>query len=139
MQVLAGHVVAGAALTAEDLTDGMQLTALFGAPLTVSVADDGTVSVTIDGGTTAGIITADIVACEAIVHIVDTVLIAADDASDAADDVSDYAPAEAPVAADAAADGAGGDGEAEPADDADAAAAAVPSALRPPLPARGAA
>ena len=79
VQILASHIVGDMALTAAELTDGMTLTTLFGSTLTVGVADDGTVTVTLPGGTTATVITPNVVACEAVVHVIDTVLVATGD------------------------------------------------------------
>ena len=93
VQILASHIVGDMALTAAELTDGMTLTTLFGSTLTVGVADDGTVTVTLPGGTTATVITPNVVACEAVVHVIDTVLVATgDDATATAPAPADGAP-----------------------------------------------
>ena len=69
LQALLGlHVVSGTALSS-DLSDGMTVTTLTGDELTVSITDDGTVTV---GGAT--VITADIQAANGVVHIIDTVI-----------------------------------------------------------------
>ena len=69
LQALLGlHVVSGTALSS-DLSDGMTVTTLTGDELTVSITDDGTVTV---GGAT--VITADIQATNGVVHIIDTVI-----------------------------------------------------------------
>ena len=56
-------------LMSSDLIDGEELTTLQGAPLTVNVADDGTVSI---GG--AAVVTPDLEAGNGVVHVINAVL-----------------------------------------------------------------
>ena len=62
-RILGQHVVAGQELTADRLTDGMTLTTLEGAQLTVSVDEDGNVFV--DG---APVVTADVEVTNGVIH-----------------------------------------------------------------------
>jgi transforming growth factor-beta-induced protein len=73
--ILSLHVVPGI-ITAADLMDGDVLQTLNGLNLTVSVALDGTISLTAPGeGEIAVITAADLPLCNGIVHIIDAVLI----------------------------------------------------------------
>ena len=76
LQLFEGHVVVDGLLPAASLSDGMALTTLAGPTLTVSVADDGTVSVAApNGGSSASVILPDIVACDTVIHLIDDVLV----------------------------------------------------------------
>ena len=66
--VLGLHVISGIT-TSADLEDGMTVTTLAGEELTVSIEADG--SVTIGGAT---VISADVMADNGVVHIIDTVI-----------------------------------------------------------------
>jgi transforming growth factor-beta-induced protein len=70
-EILSYHIIEGQRLTSTDLTDGMELTTLNGATLTVSVADDGTVSLN-DGE--AAVEVTDIEGTNGVVHEIGTVL-----------------------------------------------------------------
>jgi len=74
--LLSYHVVPGQALEAADLTDGMKLDTLLGEsgdPLTVSIEDDG---VEIEAvGSTATVLVPDVAAGQAVVHVIDEVLL----------------------------------------------------------------
>ena len=70
--VLPYHVVAGV-LKSSDLTDGLVLTTLNGATLTVTIVD-GTVMVTDAAGMSYSVVTADVVANNGVVHVIDGVL-----------------------------------------------------------------
>ena len=73
LQVLSLHVVQGT-FKAADLSDGQVLPTLGGDSLTVSITD-GTVSFTAgDGGNVGTVLTADLMACSGVVHIIDVVL-----------------------------------------------------------------
>ena len=67
--VLGYHVIPGVALS-ENLTDGMSVTTLTGDELTVSITADGVVTI---GGST--VITADVMADNGVVHIIDSVIV----------------------------------------------------------------
>jgi len=69
-EILAYHVIPGTAATAGDLTDGQTITTLQGLEVTVSVDADG--SVMIDG---ANVTTADLMAGNGVVHVIDEVLL----------------------------------------------------------------
>ena len=72
--ILTLHVVPGAVMAA-DLSDGDVLQTINGANLTVSVTD-GTVAVMApEGGTVGTVTTADVEACNGVVHIIDALLI----------------------------------------------------------------
>ena len=67
------HVIEGA-FKAADLSDGQTLTTLGGATLTVSLGD-GTVSFTAGDGANVGtVLTADLMSCSGVLHIIDVVL-----------------------------------------------------------------
>lgn len=70
--VLQYHVVSGQ-MKAADLTSG-DLGALSGEPLAVTAATRGA-TIQADGGTTASVLQADVVAGNGVVHVIDTVLI----------------------------------------------------------------
>ena len=73
LQVLGLHVIEGA-FKAADLSDGRTLTTLGGATLTVSLGD-GTVSFTAGDGANVGtVLTADLMSCSGVLHIIDTAL-----------------------------------------------------------------
>eukprot|EP00210_Caulerpa_lentillifera_P002404 g2305.t1 len=71
--VLLLHVVPDVAIFAEDLFDGQELTTVGGGNLTVSVTDDG-VTLTSPGGQVATVVTPNIEACDAVIHVIDQVL-----------------------------------------------------------------
>lgn len=71
--VLSLHVVPDVAAMAADLTDGQELITLGGETVTVGVSD-GVVTVTSPGGQVATVVAPDIVACDAVVHVIDQVL-----------------------------------------------------------------
>ncbi|RMG73958.1 MAG: fasciclin domain-containing protein, partial [Chloroflexi bacterium] len=68
--VLAYHMLDGIVMAA-DIADGAMMPTLLGAPLTFTVGDDGTVM--INGEAT--VVTADIIASNGIIHVIDTALI----------------------------------------------------------------
>ncbi len=70
--ILTYHVVPGMA-TAADLSDGQTLTTVQGEALTVQI-DGGTVMVVDANGTAATVTTADAVASNGVVHVIDSVL-----------------------------------------------------------------
>ena len=70
--VLAYHMLDGAVMAA-DIADGAMIPSLLGAPLTFAVGEDGTV--TVNGEVV--VVTADIVASNGVIHVIDTVLIPA--------------------------------------------------------------
>ena len=73
-QVLLIHVVPDVVARAEDLQDGQMIpTAAEGVSLTVSIEDDA-IFIVAPSGVRAQVITADIEACDAIVHVIDAVL-----------------------------------------------------------------
>lgn len=71
--ILTYHVVAGK-LTSDMLVAGTELTTVNGATLTVEVAEDGTITL-VGAGSTATVVTADILASNGVVHVIDTVLV----------------------------------------------------------------
>ena len=71
MQVVGLHVIQGA-FKAADLSDGQTVTTIGGATLTVSLSD-GSVSFSA-GDSTVTVLTADLMSCSGVLHIVDTVL-----------------------------------------------------------------
>ncbi len=71
--VLLNHVVAGSVMSA-DLTDGQELTTAGGTKLIVSIDEDGTVMIG-----DAKVVTADIAASNGVIHVIDTVLMPADE------------------------------------------------------------
>jgi transforming growth factor-beta-induced protein len=73
--VLAYHVIPGQALTASELQDGQVLETLNeGETLSVSISDDKVCFIpSAPGASQACVLAADIVACNAVVHIIDTV------------------------------------------------------------------
>lgn len=73
ISILTYHVVAGNAVFAADLTDGMQVTTVQGESLTVTL--QGGVKITDATGTPANVTLADVAASNGVVHIVDKVLI----------------------------------------------------------------
>eukprot|EP00892_Ulva_mutabilis_P010426 jgi/Ulvmu1/7756/UM039_0064.1 len=73
-EVLGLHVIEGA-FKAADLSDGQTLPTLGGASLTVSLGD-GTVSFAAgDGGSVGTVLTADLMSCAGVLHIIDAVLL----------------------------------------------------------------
>lgn len=71
--VLLLHVVPDVAAMAADLTDGQELTTQGGETVTVGVSD-GVVTLTSPGGQVATVVSQDIEACDAVVHVIDQVL-----------------------------------------------------------------
>ena len=71
--VLTYHVVPGKVLSG-DLTDGMKVTTVQGAPLTVNVRD-GAVTLTDGAGRTVSVVQPDVEAGNGVVHVVDAVLL----------------------------------------------------------------
>ncbi|CAG9463428.1 unnamed protein product [Pedinophyceae sp. YPF-701] len=72
--ILKYHVIAGVAAKAEDLSMGQMLASLQGGELAVMLGEDG--GVTLDGAASDALVTvANVAACKAIVHVVDTVLL----------------------------------------------------------------
>ena len=71
--VLTYHVVEGAVMAA-DLEDGMEVETLNGAILTVGVSDDG-VTLTDGTGASYNVVSADVVASNGVVHVIDGVLL----------------------------------------------------------------
>jgi transforming growth factor-beta-induced protein len=67
--VLTYHVVAGKAMS-NGLSDGMQVETVNGQPLTITIADDGTVMVN-----DAKVVTADIETANGVIHVIDKVLV----------------------------------------------------------------
>ena len=74
MQVVAALVIEGA-IKAADLKDGQSVTTTGGVELTVSVADGTVIFATADGATSATVVTADIMSCKGVVHVISGVLI----------------------------------------------------------------
>lgn len=73
VSILTYHVVAGNAVFASDLTDGMQVTTVQGETLTVSL--QGGVKITDATGIAANVTLADVEASNGVVHLIDKVLI----------------------------------------------------------------
>lgn len=71
--ILTYHVVSGAAVTSDQLTEGQTITTVQGENLTVSL--EGGVSFTDAAGESANVTTADVLATNGVVHIIDKVLI----------------------------------------------------------------
>jgi uncharacterized surface protein with fasciclin (FAS1) repeats len=71
--VLTYHVVEGL-YKAADLTDGLELTTVNGEVLTVSVAEDGTVTINDVAGNAVGFVTTDVPASNGVIHVIDGVL-----------------------------------------------------------------
>ncbi len=71
--ILTYHVVAGVAAQSGDLSDGANVTTVQGESLTTSIS--GGVSVVDATGTPANVTTADVVASNGVVHIIDKVLL----------------------------------------------------------------
>ena len=68
------HVVPDIVVLSTDLEDGQEIpTAAEGIILTVSIDDDG-VFIVAPSGVRAEVIAADIVACDAVVHVIEAVL-----------------------------------------------------------------
>ncbi len=67
--VLTYHVVAGKAMST-DLSDGMKVETVNSQPLTITIADDGTVMVN-----DAKVVTADIETSNGVIHVIDQVLV----------------------------------------------------------------
>ena len=78
-EVLQRHVIEGA-VKAADLSDGQTVTTLGGEELTVSVAGDTITFTAAEGGTVATVVTADLMSCKGVVHIISEVLIPGDEA-----------------------------------------------------------
>lgn len=74
-EILKLHVVAGAAVTSDTLTDGQVIPTENGGELTVSIAGNGEVSFTSGGGTTATVIAADVPASNGVIHVINGVLL----------------------------------------------------------------
>eukprot|EP01025_Chloroclados_australasicus_P007452 TRINITY_DN123_c0_g1_i1.p1 TRINITY_DN123_c0_g1~~TRINITY_DN123_c0_g1_i1.p1 ORF type:complete len:182 (+),score=37.07 TRINITY_DN123_c0_g1_i1:409-954(+) len=70
--ILRYHAVPDVALLAEDLEDGAVVTTLLGQDLTVDLSNGVTF---VGSGSSAKVIVADVVACKAIIHVIDTVLL----------------------------------------------------------------
>eukprot|EP01025_Chloroclados_australasicus_P007456 TRINITY_DN123_c0_g1_i3.p1 TRINITY_DN123_c0_g1~~TRINITY_DN123_c0_g1_i3.p1 ORF type:complete len:297 (+),score=51.28 TRINITY_DN123_c0_g1_i3:43-933(+) len=70
--ILRYHAIPEAALLAEDLEDGAVVTTILGQELTVDLSDGVTF---VGSGSSAKVVVADVVACKAIIHVIDTVLI----------------------------------------------------------------
>ena len=77
-EVLQRHVIEGA-VKAADLSDGQTVTTLGGEELTVSVAGDTITFTAAEGGTVATVVTADLMSCKGVVHIISEVLIPGDE------------------------------------------------------------
>lgn len=77
--VLQYHAVPGVAATSDDLTDGQSLTTLNdGETITVQKSgSDITLVPSLAGASSAAVIQADLIACDAIVHVIDGVLLPA--------------------------------------------------------------
>lgn len=71
--ILTYHVVSGAAVTSDQLTEGQNITTVQGENLTVSL--EGGVSFTDAAGESANVTTADVGTSNGVVHIIDKVLI----------------------------------------------------------------
>lgn len=71
--VLTYHVVEGA-ITSDALESG-EVTTVNGAVLTVTVNEDGTVSLTDGQGNSANVVLADVLASNGVVHVIDAVLL----------------------------------------------------------------
>lgn len=67
--VLTYHVAAGKVMST-DLSDGMKAETVNGQPLTITIADDGTVMVN-----DAKVVTADIETSNGVIHVIDQVLV----------------------------------------------------------------
>eukprot|EP01023_Acetabularia_acetabulum_P028702 TRINITY_DN270_c0_g1_i2.p2 TRINITY_DN270_c0_g1~~TRINITY_DN270_c0_g1_i2.p2 ORF type:complete len:293 (-),score=121.04 TRINITY_DN270_c0_g1_i2:140-1018(-) len=70
--ILLYHVIGGAKALSTDLVDGAELTTLVGQALIVDLSDGVTF---IGEGSEASVVAADIEACEAVVHVIDNVLL----------------------------------------------------------------
>ncbi len=91
-QILLYHVVAGK-LMAADLVDGQEIVTLQGAPLTISLSDEGAMV------NDANIIATDIEASNGVIHVIDAVLVPPlEEAVAAAEAEATPAPTEEPVA-----------------------------------------
>jgi uncharacterized surface protein with fasciclin (FAS1) repeats len=71
--VLNYHVVEGV-LNLEDLTDGLEMTTLNGAVLTVAIDEEGTLTINDVAGNSYTISTPDVAASNGVVHVIDGVL-----------------------------------------------------------------
>eukprot|EP01023_Acetabularia_acetabulum_P057964 TRINITY_DN6779_c0_g1_i1.p1 TRINITY_DN6779_c0_g1~~TRINITY_DN6779_c0_g1_i1.p1 ORF type:complete len:328 (+),score=74.85 TRINITY_DN6779_c0_g1_i1:102-986(+) len=70
--ILLYHVIGDAAVLSGDLQDGAELTTLLGQTVTVDLSD----GVSFVGfGSTGSVVVADVVACQAVVHVIDEVLL----------------------------------------------------------------
>jgi hypothetical protein len=91
-QILLYHVVAGKWMAA-DLVDGQEIVTLQGAPLTISLSDEGAMV------NDANIIATDIEASNGVIHVIDAVLVPPlEEAAAAAEAEATPAPTEEPVA-----------------------------------------
>lgn len=75
--ILQYHVVTGANVVAEDLTDGMSVNTLEGSDFTVNLGDD--VTITDSNGRTSTVIATDVQATNGVIHAIDTVLVPLND------------------------------------------------------------
>jgi uncharacterized surface protein with fasciclin (FAS1) repeats len=76
--ILTYHVVAGEVPAAEVVKlDGKQVTTVNGAPITVGVADDGSVTLTDAAGNDVAVTATDVQASNGVIHVIDAVLMPA--------------------------------------------------------------
>eukprot|EP01023_Acetabularia_acetabulum_P057965 TRINITY_DN6779_c0_g1_i3.p1 TRINITY_DN6779_c0_g1~~TRINITY_DN6779_c0_g1_i3.p1 ORF type:complete len:328 (+),score=75.00 TRINITY_DN6779_c0_g1_i3:102-986(+) len=70
--ILLYHVIGDAAVLSGDLQDGAELTTLLGQTVTVDLSDGVSF---VGSGSTGSVVVADVVACQAVVHVIDEVLL----------------------------------------------------------------
>ena len=76
--ILTYHVVEGAVLAADVAgLDGQEVTTVNGATFTVTVGDDGSVSLTDAAGNTIGVVQTDIETSNGVIHVIDAVMMPA--------------------------------------------------------------
>lgn len=73
-EILAYHVVVGAAAKAKDVKSGMELETANGDAVTVELVGKNVMLKTVSGGN-ATVIKPDITACKSVVHVIDSVLV----------------------------------------------------------------
>ena len=83
MQVLACHIIP-ATVKAADLIPGGSLNTMGGCRVAIQETDAGAAPAfsAANGGTTAAVVTADVMPCGSTVHVIDAVLLEGDDAPD---------------------------------------------------------